>query len=59
MYFIEKFLRIFYKKNKKSNTYIPQEIETCEHIFMPIDSSGEYLACSQCGKLIKNPKETT
>ena len=40
--------------------YIPLEddIETqedlnCEHIFMPIDSTGEILACSKCGELKK------
>ena len=27
--------------------------ENCEHIFMPIDSTGEILACSKCGQLIK------
>ncbi len=25
----------------------------CDHIFMPIDSTGEILACSKCGQLIK------
>ncbi len=30
-----------------------EEYETCEHIFMPIDSSGKMLACTKCGKLIK------
>ena len=25
----------------------------CEHIFMPIDSTGEILACSKCGEIIK------
>ncbi len=25
----------------------------CEHLFMPIDSTGEILACSKCGQLIK------
>ena len=40
--------------------YIPleEDIETeedlnCEHIFMPIDSTGEILACSKCGELKK------
>lgn len=40
--------------------YIPleEDIETqddlnCEHIFMPIDSTGEILACSKCGVLKK------
>ena len=38
--------------------YIPleEDVETeedlnCEHIFMPIDSTGEILACSKCGDL--------
>lgn len=29
------------------------EIPKCEHIFLPIDSTGETLACSKCGLLIK------
>ena len=53
MYFIEKFLRLFYGKHKTKITYTPQDIDDCEHIFLPIDSSGEYLACSKCGKVIK------
>ena len=53
MYFIEKFLKIFYKKSS-TQKYQPQNIEVCQHVFMPIDSSGEYLACSKCGKLMKN-----
>lgn len=28
------------------------ESSECEHIFMPIDSSGEVLACSKCGLVI-------
>ena len=28
------------------------EDEFCEHIFMPIDSTGETLACSKCGLVI-------
>lgn len=34
---------------------IPEEVdesETCEHVFMPIDSTGEILACSKCGFVI-------
>lgn len=26
--------------------------ETCEHIFMPIDSTKEIFACSKCGLII-------
>lgn len=37
---------------------IPEEesSENCEHIFMPIDSTGEILACSKCG-LVVNKKD--
>lgn len=28
------------------------ESEFCEHIFMPIDSTGETFACSRCGLVI-------
>ncbi|MCR4881062.1 MAG: hypothetical protein K6A44_03825 [bacterium] len=53
MYFIEKILKIFLKPKKKKIKYTPQDIDTCEHLFIPIDSTGEYLACTKCGKLIK------
>lgn len=33
-----------------------EEYENCEHLFMPIDSSGETLACSKCG-LVINKKD--
>ena len=29
---------------------------TCEHVFMPIDSTGQTLACSKCG-LVVNKKD--
>lgn len=29
---------------------------TCEHVFMPIDSTKTVLACSKCGYVIKNSK---
>lgn len=29
------------------------ESENCKHIFMPVDSTGEILACTKCGQLIK------
>ncbi len=33
-----------------------EDYETCEHIFMPIDSTGETLACTKCG-LLANKKD--
>ena len=58
MYFIEKILKIFLRKKKTKINYIPAEIDKCEHLFLPVDSSGEYLACSKCGKVIKSENNT-
>ncbi len=32
------------------------EEECCEHVFLPVDSTGEVLACSKCG-LVVNKKD--
>ena len=58
MYFIE---LIFNKLKKKKNqstyeTFDEQEPTPCEHIFMPIDSTGEILSCRNCG-LVVNRKD--
>ena len=49
------------KKYEPRNLYDPfsneeTSYESCEHIFLPIDSTGETLACSKCGLLV-NKKE--
>ena len=48
------------KQSENLLDYIPLEddIETqedlnCEHLFMPIDSTGEILACAKCGEVIR------
>lgn len=57
MYFIELLVKRFRKK-KSEQAYNPLEglredkYESCEHIFMPVDSTGEILACSQCGQIV-------
>lgn len=72
MYFIELIVKYFQKdrftevleehdKNEALNPLeeIPEDDENpenCEHIFMPIDSTGETLACSKCG-LVVNKKD--
>lgn len=71
MYFIEILVKYFKKdrftevldehdKNAALNPLenIPEEEfdPNCEHIFMPIDSTGEVLACSKCG-LVVNKKD--
>ena len=64
MYFIEILSKFFnkenlskirFKKNKKS--LINEEIEKCEHMFVPIDSTGKVFSCINCGLTInKKPK---
>lgn len=62
MYIIEKIIKTYLKLTKKDKTYaLPtnediselEDVITCNHNFMPIDSTGEVLACSLCGYLIK------
>lgn len=48
-----------YKPRKNYDPFAQEDIEDskeCEHIFLPIDSTGETLACSQCG-LVVNKKD--
>ena len=50
------------KKYKKASLFDPfaqddiENSDNCEHIFLPIDSTGEVLACSKCG-LVVNKKD--
>lgn len=58
MYFIELLVKKFRKKKLQDEIYDPlqptiDEEEKCEHIFMPLDSSGEFLACKNCGLTVK------
>ncbi len=57
MYLIEAIVKAILKiKNKKNKNIEADDIEYCNHTFLPLDSSTEYLACSKCGVVIKNPK---
>ena len=70
MYIIELFIK-WLNKNKRgdganpNNIYAakdiakPEEDEalTCNHNFMPVDSTGTVLACTKCGFVVKK-KET-
>jgi len=38
-------------RNPLEEIPLEDDSENCEHIFMPIDSTGEILACSKCGEL--------
>ena len=64
MYFIELISKIFNKNNilkfrynRKIISSTDQETEKCEHIFVPIDSTGKIFSCINCGLTInKKPK---
>lgn len=63
MYFIELLVKKFRKKQQSQSDFDPMaedkpDIEDActEHVFMPIDSSGETLACRNCG-LVVNKKD--
>lgn len=58
MYIIEFIVKKLTQRREKP-TYNPlaedesRDYESCEHIFMPIDSTGEILSCTKCGILSK------
>lgn len=58
MYFIELIIKKLTQKKEipeknPLTEQTEQKYETCEHIFMPIDSTGETLSCTNCGMVIK------
>ena len=46
------------KKYKRKTDFDPfaqddiENLEECEHIFLPVDSTGDILACSKCGLVV-------
>jgi len=56
MYFIELIYKKFFSKKTDYIKQLPQEEEQnerCNHVFMPIDSTGEILACRNCGAVVQ------
>jgi hypothetical protein len=60
MYFIELITKWIkgkkYERKVKFDPFLQDDIETpvnCEHIFLPLDSTKEYFACSLCGLVVK------
>lgn len=59
MYIIEKFIKWLNKRQTKE--VIPKKPDfkdiddalNCEHKFMPVDSTGNILACIKCGFVVK------
>lgn len=59
MYLIELIVKKFFKRNDgfvKQKTPEEVEEERCNHVFMPIDSTGEILACRNCGAVVHKNK---
>ena len=62
MYILEVFIKWLNKRQTKE--IVPQkpdfeekdEALTCEHKFMPVDSTGSVLACVKCGFVVKRDK---
>lgn len=61
MYIIEKIIKTYLKLTQKEKIFSYttnvqneelEDILTCKHNFMPIDSTGEILACSKCGYVV-------
>jgi len=58
MYIFELITKLLKEKNNiKSNIQKREpDYEDCEHIFLPLDSTGEVLACRKCGVIVQNDK---
>lgn len=57
MYIIEFIAKLLKKEKEQPESLMPPEIDyedTCRHVFLPVDSTGETLACSKCGLVVKN-----
>lgn len=64
MYIVELFIK-WLNKNKRGSGANPENIYqeegktitdealTCKHNFMPVDSTGQFLACTKCGYVVK------
>lgn len=52
MYVVEFLLKKIIEHQSKPQKQEPEQIEyiKCNHIFLPVDSSGKRLACSKCGQ---------
>ena len=43
--------------NSLQEDEIQETYEDCEHIYLAIDSTKDYLACNKCGHVIKNTQK--
>ena len=59
MYIVELILGKFKKKKEVPPPAEQKDYEACEHVFMPVDSTGEMLACMNCGLLINKDRASS
>ena len=63
MYILEVFIKWLNKRQtkemraEKPDFTEVDEALTCEHNFMPVDSTGMVLACTKCGFVVKKKDE--
>ncbi len=60
MYILEVIAKLLQEQRNKKKQIMPEDegenYEKCEHIFVPVDSTGDTLACSKCGLAVKKNK---
>lgn len=45
--------KLYHGNTQKLSYRIEDEAENCKHNFMPVDSTGNVLACTKCGFVVK------
>lgn len=61
MYIFECIWKLFHKQEEEPEEFdynplnppLMEDYERCEHEFMPVDSTGETLACIKCGFIVQ------
>ncbi|MBO5948730.1 hypothetical protein J6Q66_07840 [bacterium] len=59
MYIIELLIKKFREREERKRVVTNNQsdgsldYEKCDHVFMPIDSTGKIFACSKCGEILK------
>ena len=60
MYIVELFLKLIDDFRKGKFKKVPEKTEDvpekCDHIFVPVDSTGRVLACTKCGEIYRLKK---
>ena len=46
-----------YDYNPLNQENLEEDEESCEHEFMPVDSTGETLACIKCGFIVQRKRD--